>query len=220
MMPVQKVFAAAQEKTVDIIKHYTDYDALAEENERLRAELGEAREAMAENSALEEENNVLREELGIKQEHEELELLPAKITSAVSGLQIDKGSDDGAELYTAVITPDGILGFISISGKNWSTVTPVNSQKFSAGGINSRTRETGVLKGDGRKLYLTCLLPTSQTKAGDLIVTDSGALPGGLIVGTAARVYDEENGLSRTAEIEPAVDITTTVDVFIAAGDK
>jgi len=81
-----------------------------------------------------------------------------------------------------------------------------------------RTREQGIVEGTfGGRLRLKYLPPSSDIRAGDVIVTSglTDPFPRGLMVGAVNRVQHPEGDLYPDVEVIPAVDLSTVEEVLV-----
>jgi len=202
-------------------------DKYKSENEELRRQLSELYTEIMDKGALIEENERLHEMLGIIAEREDLSIsLPAAVIArdavSVSGnFTINRGSNHGIKPDDPVITEVGLVGIVTEVAPTYSRVRTILSNeinigvKTASGGIVGIIENDFLYSADGKCLMRHIQLD-SGIKAGDLVVTSGGSMyPSGLIIGTVARIFPHENGLSYHAEIEPSDDIQRVTDVFV-----
>ncbi len=87
--------------------------------------------------------------------------------------------------------------------------------------LTVRSKTTGVLENnleyaENGVCLISNILKDADITAGDVVVTsgNSGLFPEGIVVGTVIEVYDDPNGLSKHAVIQPAVDCFDVTAVF------
>ena len=140
-----------------------------------------------------------------------------------STLTLSKGSTDGIEAGDCVITETGVLvGVVSKTGINWSTVSTIINTDTEIGGIVTRTYSAGVLEGDFAlmnegKLKLNYLPEEAQLVSGDEVLTSGRGeiFPSGLVVGRVEGVFTDPSGKTRYAVIEPEVTLDSLIEVFV-----
>ena len=140
-----------------------------------------------------------------------------------STLTLSKGSTDGIEAGDCVITETGVLvGVVSETGINWSTVSTIINTDTEIGGIVTRTYSAGVLEGDFAlmnegKLKLNYLPEEAQLVSGDEVLTSGRGeiFPSGLVVGRVEGVFTDPSGKTRYAVIEPEVTLDSLIEVFV-----
>ena len=204
--------------------------AISDENERLRDEIAGLREQLADYDKAVYENEQYKEMLKITQEHPDYEITSASVISRDASygfgrFTIDKGTIAGVSLKDPVITPDGLVGYVSSVGPTFATVTTLLDVSIDIGCAVSRTRESGILCGDAllAKKGMTCLKYLSRNTTaieGDMLITSGvgGMYPEGLLVGKIKSLHTATSGLSVNAEIEPFVDVERITDVMVITG--
>ncbi|MGN0687046.1 MAG: rod shape-determining protein MreC [Oscillospiraceae bacterium] len=202
-------------------------DAYKQQNEELNAKLSEMYAATMDYEELKEENRLLREMLGLKEENKSFvfshpcDVVARNANDIYGGFTINRGSSDNISLNDPVVTSVGLVGRITEIAPFYAKVSTILSPQVNVGVLSMRSMATGVLENDvttaqqGRCL-ISNILKDGDIRVGDIIATsgNSGLFPEGVIVGTVIEVYDDPNGLSRHAVLEPAVDCFSVTDVF------
>ncbi len=158
-------------------------DRLAAENARLHAQLAESYISYTD-SLFEVNDTVYRQ----RYNYTEAAVIKNSWSQQNNYLIIGKGSNHGLEPDMAVISPEGIVGVVMATTKNFATVMPVlhgdsrNSVKLKRTGIN------GSLVWDGRDYRYALVLDVPTThpfEQGDTVVTSGLAndFPEGIPVG-------------------------------------
>ena len=194
-------------------------DTYKSQNDELRELVTEMYERTADYEELQNENEQLREMLGLSQKHKDFKfsepcnIIARNANDIYGGFTINQGSSSGISLNDPVITSVGLIGRVTEIAPNYARVSTILSPQVNVGVYTMRTKTTGVLENDintaGNKLCLMSnILKDADIEPGDVIVTSgqSGLFPEGLIVGTVKEVYDDPNGLSKHALIQPAED--------------
>lgn len=230
-VPVGRAASAAIEWLEGIYGYVYEYDQLVAENNELRAQLAESRQAVISATEYEEENIRLRELLGFAQKHEDFEFEPAKITAWSSSnwsstFTISKGSDNSehpVEVGDCVVTEYGALvGQIIEVGGTWSTVRTVIDSAIDVGALVGEAGSVGMCVGDFALmqegcLKLTYLSENAQLVEGEAVMTSGKGtyIPQGLIIGYIRSVLSEGSGQTLYGVVEPACDLGTLVQVFV-----
>lgn len=186
--------------------------ALEQENAQLRAEL----DTVANDRARVEDLNAL---LGLVSTND-YTTVPAQVI-AVGPAQgfawtvtIDAGSRDGVERDMSVISGAGLVGRTIDVGPTTSTVLLIVDATSSVGGRLSGTSQIGIVSGTGRQDSLTMQLldPLAVVDVGDVVVSfgSEGGRPyaPGIPIGVVAEMRGTEGQLTRSAILEPYVDIS------------
>lgn len=202
-------------------------DSYKQENEQLHAQLSEMYKTTMDYEELKEENRLLREMLGLQEEQESFrfsdpcDVVARNANDMYGGFTINRGSSDGLSLNDPVITSVGLVGRVTEIAPNYSKVSTLLSPQVSVGVFSMRSRATGVLENDVATAekglcLMSNILKDADIQVGDIVATsgNSGLFPEGVVVGTVREVYDDPNGLSRHAIIEPMVNCFDVTDVF------
>ena len=224
--PFRSGIAAAADWVEGVYGYVFHYGEL--ELKDLRAQVGELEEKVREGEEARRENEQLRELLGFQTRRRGLTTEPVKVTARsnsnwASTLTLSKGSTDGIEAGDCVITETGVLvGVVSETGINWSTVSTIINTDTEIGGIVTRTYSAGVLEGDFAlmnegKLKLNYLPEEAQLVSGDEVLTSGRGeiFPSGLVVGRVEGVFTDPSGKTRYAVIEPEVTLDSLIEVFV-----
>ena len=216
------------DSTIDQIHNAQDY---YDENEALRAQIGELNSQLVDYHETKAELEELRKFLGIKEEHSDFQLSePCHIISWTTndparGFVIDRGTEDGISVNDPVLTGEGLAGVVVEAAGTYSTVRTVLSPDLSIGALSSRTGDSGIVEGtlklasdqQTRMIYID---KDSPLAVGDLIITagGSGLFPRGCVIGSVASISLEESGLSKHADITPAVNFDRLDTVVVLIG--
>lgn len=229
--PLQKLSASISGAASGFFERYLGAQRLYEENQALKEEIRALRSQQVDYEEFKRENEHYRQVLGLKEQNPDFTFEPAEVigrepTDRFGGFTVDKGTLDGIAAHDPVITPDGLVGWVSEVGLTYAKVTTLLDVSIDVGAVDTRTRDSGVVTGDialaqeGR-CKLGYLPRESAVTAGDIVST-SGlasvfgvAFPKGLIVGTVTEVRAENNGIVLYAVVEPAAEIRNVRDVFI-----
>ncbi len=228
LSPIQKVsnsISSWVSSRIDMLVNAGDY---YRENARLREEISSLTAQMADYIETKQENEHLREMVGLAEASEGIEfsepctVIGRTANDVFGSFFIDKGTKDGIKVNDPVVTKDGLAGFVSEAEYTYSKVTTVISNDISIGVYCVRTGETGVTQGSYalaedklmRMIYIP--LDCAMTE-GDIIITSgySGIVPKGLVVGRVDKTEIAENGLSRRAEVFPAIDCDKLKTVYV-----
>lgn len=203
-------------------------DKYKSQNDELMAQLTEMYKHTMDYDELEKENERLREMLGIKQKQpdfrfsEPCDVVSHNANDIYGGFTINKGKTDGLSQNDPVITAVGLVGRITSIGDNYAKVTTVISPQVNVGVYTMRTKATGVIENDVSSAQkdlclMSDIMKEADIKEGDIVFTSgkSGLFPADVMVGTVTQVYDDPNGLTKHALIEPAENIKSVSSVFV-----
>ncbi|MGN0650520.1 MAG: rod shape-determining protein MreC [Oscillospiraceae bacterium] len=225
-------FTAAANTISDSVSGFFDKllnaDTYKAQNDELREKLSEMYGRTMDYDEVAAENARLREMLGIKERNPSFIFTePCDITSRTAGdiygsFTINRGSRDGISINDTVISTVGLVGRVSELGAGYATVSTILSPQMNVGVTTVRTKTTGVIENDlesaeNGMCLMSNILKDADIAVGDVIVTSgqSGLFPSGIIVGTVKEVFDDANGLSKHALIEPTEDCFDVTSVFV-----
>lgn len=136
----------------------------------------------------------------------------SKPQDLVRTLAISTGTDRGVRPGQAVVTPDGVIGFVASAASTVSTVRLVTDPASQLAARVSRSGELGVLRGEGTTASLTLLDPLGGMTAGDSVrsvATSDGLVPADLPLGRVDAVSGSAADLTREATVRPVADPST-----------
>ncbi len=202
-------------------------DSYKSQNDELRELVTQMYERTAEYEELQKENEQLREMLNLNQKHEDFKfsepcsIIARNANDIYGGFTMNHGSSSGISLNDPVITSVGLIGRVTDIAPNYARVSTILSPQVNVGVYTQRTKTTGVLENntataEQELCLMSNILKDADITTGDVIVTSgqSGLFPEGIIVGTVKEVYDDPNGLSKHALIEPAEDCFKITSVY------
>jgi rod shape-determining protein MreC len=219
--PAQVAFARVHRGAASLWAGYLDWKHLRAEVARLRAETVALRLRQLRQEALEAENQRLRALATLRARLPErtlgAEVVARDWNGFTRGLTIDRGRTGGVDRLAAVIVTSGVVGRIAVLRRQSAVVQVLTDPASSIGGVVLRTRGQGLVEGvAGGRLRIKLAVSEEALQPGDLVVTSGiGELfPKGLPLGRVRRVYSP-TWLFRTAELEPAVDLTSVEEVLV-----
>lgn len=206
---------------VDIsLKNRIEWESLEKENAELKERSVDYDEILAENKRY-------RELLDFKAAHRQFNVRAGSVISRDYGtwsntMVIDIGSEDGIEENMAVVTPAGVVGFISDVYPHSSRVQLLTDPRTSIGAIVQRpeSRVSSVVRGNGNvptEPQFVNIAKDADILEGDMLVTSGfGSIyPKGLYIGTIVSIYQDDNDFVKYAVIRPGVDFSKLEEVFV-----
>lgn len=192
-----------------------DIQSLQHENEELRAKLGALTELSLENKRL---NKLLD-----FRERSNMEIIAAKViarelTPDSVSLRINRGFRHGLKKLQAVITVEGVVGYVYRPDATTSQVLVLTDRASAIDAIVQRTRASGLVSGKNRSsARLRYLERAGDVAVGDMIVTSGlqGYFPKGFPIGKITAVKKTEYGISQEAQVAPTVNPANVEEVFI-----
>ena len=228
--PVRTGVSAAADWLEGVYAYVFHYGEMEQELKELRAQVGRLEEEVRQGEEALRENEQLRSLLELTARRRSFDLEDVRVTARSnsssnweSTLTLSKGSSAGIEAGDCVITETGVLvGIVSETGVNWSTVSTIINTDTEIGGIITRTYSAGVLEGDFSlmnqgKLKLNYLPEGAQLVSGDEVLTSGRGdmFPSGLPVGRVEEVFTEPSGKTRYAVVVPSAALDSLIEVFV-----
>ncbi len=192
------------------------YDDVSKENERLRAELDDARGSTL--AAVDAERQ--REELLSLLDLDYLGNVPTVAARVVSGapsnfdatIEIDRGVGAGIKEGMPVVTGAGLVGnVVRVTGQR-SVIRLITDPTFAVGVSVPTAEDDGIVKGKGpdRPLGLDLIDAGSKVGVGSVVMTSGleGSLyPAGIPVGVVRTVRHPAGALQLDITVDPAADL-------------
>lgn len=211
-----------------VIDKLVNADTYKKENEELSAQLTEMYKHTMDYESLQKENERLREMLELKEQNEDFifsepcDVIARNANDIYGGFTINKGTKAGLETDQPIITSTGLVGRVTSVADNYAKVTTILSPQVNVGVYTMRKKTTGVLENDlatAQKglCLMSDILKDADIEEGDVIFTSgmSGMFPGDILVGTVTEVFDDPNGLSKHATIQPSEDVKGVTSIFV-----
>ena len=176
------------------------------------------------------ENERLRRLLDFRAAHKELQLVAAAVISRDYGtwtntMVIGAGSNQGIKENMAVITPDGVVGFISDAFSDSARVQLMTDPRTSVGAVVQRpeSRVASVVRGNGNmplEPQFVNVAKEADILEGDTLITSGfGSIyPKGLYIGKIVSIHMDDSDFVKYAVIEPGVDFSKLEEVFVITG--
>lgn len=215
-------------KTVEKYYSYTfRYEALAAENEVLKAQIAQMEDVARKAESTSRENVRLRQQLDLKATHEDYKLADAYIigwssTDYNNTFTINRGTKAGIRANMVAITANGeVVGLVTQAGPNFAVVKTVLDSTLEISATITSSGYNGMVSGgyiDGTETLLRMdYLPSSAIiRNQDQVVTSGSTVyPRGLILGSVVDAGFEQTGVAKYALLDPAADIQSLEQVFI-----
>lgn len=202
---------------------YEENQALKDRVENLEQQLHDAQLAVGENAAL-------REYLGVRDRYESFSAVSAQVLGRSDGtylqyLTLDKGTASGIRENMAVITSQGVVGYVCEVSTNTCRVKTLLQYDTGVGVYVQRSGDVGITDcpyamGQLGLLRVIYLPEDATLQIGDRIVTgDLGDIyPSGLTVGHVIELMPDTYSRTLTATLQPAVDFENLEQVFVITG--
>ena len=225
--PLKAAFSALTKQAEQYYSYMFRYEALAAENEQLKASIAQMEDVARQADATSRENQRLRALLEFKTTHEDYKLVDSYIIGWSSSdfsntFTINRGKDAGIDINMVAITENGeVVGLVVEAGINYAVIKTVLDSTLEISATIATSGYNGMVKGG----YTTGLadllrmdyLPTSAViRNNDQVVTSGSTVyPRNLIIGYVVDAGFNDTGVAKFAILEPAADIENLEQVFI-----
>lgn len=202
---------------VNINQHNADLNQL---NLQLKAQMQNLDDLRAENDRL---RKLLDFRSGTK-----MQLVPARLMSRDllgdhDTIQINKGLRDGLQEGQAVISTDGVVGYVFRPETSHAHVMLITDRYSVVDGVVARNRTAGIVEGKGRGSTLLRYIEKSEDiREGDLVVTSGldNIFPQGLPIAKVTKVIAKPYSASLIVEMAPVVNPKQIEDLFVVTDSK
>lgn len=242
LMPFEKAGASVGKFFSNIGEYFRDYDALKEENEKLKDKIRDMTAAVERSDRLQRENDWLYNFLELKHSSTEYSLQNANViainqVSYLSTFTIDKGSNAGIEKGMPIITEEGLIGCVKEVGVDYSVCTSTVNPEFTVAAYTERlvkngedtyTVETGgsfiatgnFVDASDENMRIANLPEDTEIKVGDSVKTTGagGIYPRGLLIGTVTEIAADEYNQTLYALIDTCADTGKMTEVMVITG--
>ena len=227
LTPLKSGFNALTKQAEQYYSYMFRYEALAAENEQLKASIAQMEDVARQADATSRENQRLRALLDFKTTHEDYVLVDSYIIGWSSSdfsntFTINRGKDAGIDINMVAITENGeVVGLVTEAGPNYAVVKTVLdstleiSATIASSGYNGMV-SGGYIRGNETLLQMNYLPSSSIIRNKDQVVTSGSTVyPRGLILGHVVDAGFEETGVAKFALLQPAANIESLEQVFI-----
>jgi len=135
---------------------------------------------------------------------------------------VDRGTNDGVQRNSTVISGRGLVGRVSVCGPSTSKVISIIDVDSTVSARVTKTGLRGFVKGDIKLkdkglCRLEFVAENVDVSVGDRVETSGlgGYFPKGIIIGTIKEIRQINSELNRYAIVEPAVDFERIEEVFV-----
>lgn len=191
------------------------------QNQKLKENLQENAQLMAQIRLLEEENKSLRQVLEAEQSLTDYKLRSASVINRspdrwYQRLMIDRGEQHGIKANMAVLSPEGhLLGRITNVSQYFSDVELISDANRAiqiSAVVQGDEQVYGVLDGydSTRQALMFSLIPKeAELEVGQTVITYGlgGIFPRGLYVGEVIDTMQDDYGLTQSALVQPAANL-------------
>lgn len=225
--PLQGGVTGASNSVSGFFNYLTNMKGYEKENEKLRERIATLEDELRKTDNLKSENERLRKMLDLKENEKDYKTVAADVVAFEmdnfsKSYTINKGIRDGITQNCAVITPYGLVGYISEVGRSWAKVCPIVDSKVSVSASIMRVGNTAIVQGDISLMEeglckMTYVSKETGLEVGDSIETSGsgGVIPAGIYIGKVTEIKNDVTGVSQEAIIKPGVDFADVNEVMV-----
>lgn len=227
LSPAQNLLADAGNSVSGFFKYLTNMNRYEKENKALRERIATLEDELRKTDDLKAENERLRKMLDLRENEKEYATVAADIIAfemdnLSKSYTINKGIKDGITQNCAVITPYGLVGYVSEVGRNWAKISPIVDSKVSVSASVMRVSNMAIVQGDMTLMEdglckMTYVAKDSGIEIGDHVETSGagGIIPAGIYIGKVSEIKDDLTGVSKEVIIKPGVDFSNLNEVMV-----
>ena len=227
LTPIRTGMSKLTDQAEKIYGYMFKYESVAAENEALKQELADIQDAARNADAIARENERLRALLELKARDEQFTFLDGYIIAWSSNewsntITVNRGSNSGIEKDMCAVTANGeLVGLVSEVGPNYSVIKTVLDSSIEISAMVAGSGYNGIVKGgysteSPDKLRMNYLSSSATIHIRDQVVTTGSTFyPRNLILGYVVDAGFDDTGVAKFALLEPAAEIASLEQVFI-----
>jgi rod shape-determining protein MreC len=220
--PLQEGFSSSRERFSSLLDNYFLIVNTSQENQSLRKQISRLENDLITMEETRKENYRLKRLLNYSDE-----LAPQKILAQVVGwdsanefkvIRLNKGTNDGIQAMSPVITDRGLVGYVYRVTPNYSDVLTILDQNNRVDVVVERTRTHGIVEGVFNfRCALKYIMRNEEVEVGDKLITAGvgGIYPKGLKVGMITEIAKENFGMTLSIEVVPSVEFDKLEEVLV-----
>ena len=175
----------------------------------------------------------LRELYNLDNQYADYKKIGARVFSKDSGnwfhsFVIDKGSDDGVEVDMNIIAGSGLVGRVTEVGNNYAKVISIIDDKSNVSAMVLSSSDRLIVSGDLELLnhgfirFSQLIDDENKVREGDKVVTShiSDKYLPGILIGYINKIDIDENNLTSSGLLIPAVDFSHMDEVLVIMTKK
>ena len=227
LTPLRSGVSALTDRAEQFYSYMFRYEALAAENEALKAMIAEIQDAARDAASIKRENDRLRKMLQLTQNNPDYQYVDGYVIGKSSVdwtnlITLDVGTDKGVAPGMVAITENGeVVGLVLEAGRNYCVVKTVLDSSLEISGTIASSGYSGMVQGGYTteqmgKLRMDYLPSSAVIRNNDQVVTSGSTVyPRNLILGYVIDAGFNDTGVAKFALLKSAADIDSLEQVFI-----
>lgn len=227
LTPVRTGVSRLTDQAEKLYDYMFKYESMAAENALLKQQLADIQDDARNADAIARENERLRALLELQESAEEYSFVDGYIIAWSSNewsntITINRGTNSGIQRDMCAVTANGeLIGLVSEVGTNYAVIKTVLDSSIEISANISGSGYNGMVKGgysteSPDKLRMNYLPSSATIHINDQVVTTGSTVyPRNLILGYVIDAGFDDTGVAKFALLEPAADIGSLEQVFI-----
>lgn len=227
LTPIRTGISRLTDQAEKLYDYMFKFESISAENEQLKQQLAEIQDDARNADAIARENERLRALLELRESNEEYVFMDGYIIGWSSNewsntITINRGTSSGIQKDMCAVTANGeLVGLVSEAGPNYAVIKTVLDSSLEISATISGAGYNGMVKGgysteSPDKLRMNYLPSDATIHINDQVVTTGSTVyPRNLILGYVIDAGFDDTGVAKFALLEPAADIASLEQVFI-----
>jgi len=227
LTPIRTGVSRLTDQAEKIYDYVFKFESISAENELLKQQLAEIQDDARNADAIARENERLRALLELQESNEEYVFVDGYIIGWSSNewsntITINRGTNSGIQKDMCAVTANGeLVGLVSEAGTNYAVIKTVLDSSLEISATISGSGYNGMVKGgysteSPDKLRMNYLPSDATIHIHDQVVTTGSTVyPRNLILGYVIDAGFDDTGVAKFALLEPAAEIASLEQVFI-----
>ncbi|MBQ8909705.1 MAG: rod shape-determining protein MreC [Oscillospiraceae bacterium] len=227
LTPIRTGVSRLTDQAEKLYDYMFKFESISAENEQLKQQLAEIQDDARNADAIARENERLRALLELRESNEEYVFMDGYIIGWSSNewsntITINRGTSSGIQKDMCAVTANGeLVGLVSEAGPNYAVIKTVLDSSLEISATISGAGYNGMVKGgysteSPDKLRMNYLPSDATIHINDQVVTTGSTVyPRNLILGYVIDAGFDDTGVAKFALLEPAADIASLEQVFI-----
>ncbi len=220
--PAQEQVSGVKRSVAEVFNHYFKNIDASKENVELQGQIGELKSRLFQYEGVIQENIRLRSLLKFSEEFRFQKIVARVVATDASSdyrvVRIYKGIRDGVKIESAVLTSEGVVGYVYRLTNSYADVLTIVDPNSRIDAQVRRIRVHGIVEGqDLKRCIMKYVSRTEPVILGDKIVTSGlgNIYPKGIQVGAVSKIERASYGITQQIEIRPSVNFEKLEEVFV-----
>ena len=227
LTPIRTGVSRLTDQAEKIYDYMFKFESISAENELLKQQLADIQDDARNADAIARENERLRALLELQESNEEYVFMDGYIIAWSSNewsntITINRGTNSGIQKDMCAVTANGeLVGLVNEVGTNYAVIKTVLDSSIEISATISGEGYNGMVKGgysteSPDKLRMNYLPSDATIHIHDQVVTSGSTVyPRNLILGYVIDAGFDDTGVAKFALLEPAADIASLEQVFV-----